>query len=109
MGGGGREIERDGREEERKRGNGRKTLGKGGRGDLMTYEMAGEVCRTKEEKRKEESGMGTLCRRRQYTGRKAERKGGQGKEIRKKRGHWKEKKGAVTIWKVNIKTKDWQR
>jgi hypothetical protein len=52
--------------------------------------MAGEVCRTKEKKRKEESGMGKFCRRRKWTGRKAERKRGQGKEIGKKWGHGEE-------------------
>jgi len=35
--------------------------------------MGGKVGRTKEEKRKEETGMGKFCRRRQWRGRKTER------------------------------------
>jgi hypothetical protein len=47
-----REIERDGREEERKRGYGRKTLGKGRRGDLMRWQgkYAGQKRRRRRKK-----------------------------------------------------------
>jgi hypothetical protein len=59
----------------------------------VEYEMAGEGCGTKEEKRKGESGMGKFCRRRQWRGRKAERKRGQGKEIGKRGDIGKRKRG----------------